>query len=321
MACAAGLAWLASPRRAFAQTPARVARIAFLIEPPLDDAIERAAVAPFRRGLKELGYVEGTTFVLSVRSADGRNDALPSLAAELMRSAPDVLVAAFPAATLAAQKVTRTVPIVAASVDNPVEMGIARTLAKPGGNITGISSWGAEMVDKRLQLLRELVPSARTIGILVHPAALTTKIDVAPREQALNARIRIYESNGPGDMTSVFAAMVRDRLDGLLVLADGNSYTHRERLNALCLQHRLPSVWGGRDFLTGGGLASYQSDFPAIFRRAAALVDAILKGQAPGDIPFERATKLELVIDRRAARALGVAVPKTLLLAADQVID
>ena len=122
-------------------------------------------------------------------------------------------------------------------------------------------------------------------------------------------------------MAGVFDAMTRDRVEGLLVLGDGNSYTHRERLNALCLQHRLPSVWGGRDFLTGGGLASYQSDFPAIFRRGAALVDAILKGRAPGDIPFEQATKLELVIDKRAARALGIVVPNALLLAADLVIE
>ena len=319
--CAVGLAWLASPRGALAQTASRTARVGFLIEPSIDDAIERTVLGPFRSGLTNLGYVEGANLVLSVRSAAGRNDALDERAAELLRLAPDVLVAAFPAATYAAKKATRTVPIVATTVDNPVLMGLAQTMAKPGGNNPGISSWGGEMVSKRLQLLRELVPSARVVGILTHPVALTGTLPVANWERALKAQIRVYESNGPDDMAAAFAAMVRDRVDGLLVLADGNSYTHRERLNALCLQRRLPSVWGGRDFLTGGGLASYQSDFPAMFRRAASLVDAILKGRAPADIPFEQATKLELVIDRRAARALGIAVPNALLLAADQVID
>jgi len=200
-------------------------------------------------------------------------------------------------------------------------MGLAQTMAKPSGNITGISAWGGEIVAKRLQLLRELVPAGRTFGILIHPPAITGALPTSRWETGINAKIRVYESNGPADMASAFAAMARDRIDGLLVLADGNSYTHRERLNALCIQHRLPSVWGGRDFLSGGALASYQSDFPAMFQRAAALVDAILKGRPPGDIPFEQASKLELVIDRRAARAIGVAVPGPLLVAADHVIE
>jgi putative ABC transport system substrate-binding protein len=194
-------------------------------------------------------------------------------------------------------------------------------MARPAGNITGISGWGGEMISKRLQLLRELVPAGRSFGILIHPPAVTAPLPTDRWEKGINAKLRVYESNGPADMVGVFAAMARDRIDGLLVLGDGNSYSHRERLNALCLQHRLPSVWGGRDFLTGGALASYQSDFPEMFRRAATLVDAILKGRAPGEIPFEQATKLELVIDKRAARALGVAVPATMLVAADHVID
>ena len=323
-ACVAGLTLLAAARAVFAQTAAaRVARVSFLLEPPVDGPIEQGVVAPFRSGLKEHGYVEGVNLVLTLRSAEGRNAALPDLASELLRAPPDVLVTAFPAAILAAKKATQSVPIVALSVDNPVEMGLAQSMAKPGGNITGISSWGLEMLAKRLQLIRELVPSARVVGVLGHPASGfdPRKMPLATYEHAIKAKIRTYGSAGPADMAGVFDAMTRDRVEGLLVLGDGNSYTHRERLNALCLQHRLPSVWGGRDFLTGGGLASYQSDFPAIFRRGAALVDAILKGRAPGDIPFEQATKLELVIDKRAARALGIVVPNALLLAADLVIE
>ena len=137
----------------------------------------------------------------------------------------------------------------------------------------------------------------------------------------LGRQIRVYEARGPDEFEAVFAAMARDGVGALVVLADANTYTNRARLNELCLQRRMPSVWGGRDFLTGGGLASYQSDIPAIFRRAATLVDYILKGRNPGEIPFEQATKLELIVDKRAARALGIAVPQTLLLAADEVID
>ena len=323
-ACAVTLAWLASvalPRRVSAQPTARQARIGFLIEPSIDAAIERGVLAPFRLGMRELGYVEGTHFQLTARSAAGRNDALDGAAGELLRLEPDVVVTAFPSATYAAKKATRNVPIVAVGVDNPVLTGLAQSMVRPAGNITGVSSWGGEMVAKRLQLLRDLVPAGRSFGILIHPPAVTAPLPTDRWEHGIGARIRVYESSGPADMAGVFAAMARDRIEGLLVLADGNSYTHRERLNALCVQHRLPSVWGGRDFLEGGALASYQSDFPAMFRRAAALVDAILKGRAPGDIPFEQASKLELVIDRRAARALGIAVPRRLLLAADHVIE
>ena len=320
-AVAALLGWLALPRRAFAQPAPRAGRIGFLIEPSVDAAIERGVLAPFRRGMRELGHVEGASFVLTVRSAAGKNDALDAAAVDLLRLEPDVVVAAFPSAAYGAKKATRTVPIVAVGVDNPVLTGLAESMARPAGNITGVSGWGGEMVAKRLQLLRDFVPAGRTFGILIHPPAVPAPLPIERWEKGINAKLRVYESHGAADMAGVFAAMARDRIDGLLVLGDGNSYTHRERLNALCVQHRLPSVWGGRDFLEGGALASYQSDFPAMFHRAAALVDAILKGRAPGDIPFEQASKLELVIDRRAARAIGVAVPGPLLLAADHVID
>ena len=203
-------------------------------------------------------------------------------------------------------------------------MGLAATMAHPGGNVTGISSWGPELVSKRLQLLRDLVPVVRRIGILVNPnAGARAVIDQRMRDwqQSLGVEIRLYEARGPDDFEGVFAMLARDRVDGLVVLADANSYTHRARLNELCVQRRIPSVWGGRDFLTGGGIASYQSDFAAIFRRAATLVDQILKGEKPGDIPFEQATKLELIVDLGAAKAIGITVPHALLVSADEVIQ
>jgi putative ABC transport system substrate-binding protein len=215
--------------------------------------------------------------------------------------------------------------VVAVGVDNPVEMGLAATMARPGGNVTGISSWGGELVAKRLQVVHQLVPTARRIGILFNSNAGVTRADldrgIVEWERTLGTQVRAYEARGPGDFEGVFAALARDGVDGLVVLAEVNFYTHRVRLNEMCLQRRMPSVWGSRDFLTGGGLASYQSDWPAVFRRAAALVDKILKGQKPAEIPFEQATKLELVIDKRAAKALGIAVPQALLLSADEVIE
>jgi len=322
-ACQAVFALLASPQVMRAQVAGRKARIGFLTDVPLDQVIQRAIVEPFRQGLRELGYVEGQNIVIEFRWADGKHERLPGLANELLQLQLDVLVAAFPPAALVAKNATRTVPVVAI-VDAPVESGLVATMARPGGNITGISSWGGELVAKRLQIMRELVPTARRVGILFNPNAVPRAAmdsGIVKWERTLGTPIRAYEARGPGDFEGVFAALARDGVDGLLVLADANTHTHRIRLNELCLQRRMPSVWGSRDFLTGGGLASYQSDWPAIFRRVAALVDKILKGEKPAEIPFEQASKLELVIDKKAAKALGITVPQALLLAADEVIE
>ncbi|MEP6875144.1 MAG: ABC transporter substrate-binding protein [Burkholderiales bacterium] len=286
--------------------------------------MQRAVVEPFRQGLRELGYVEGQNIVIEFRWANGKYERLRVLADELLRLDLDVMVTAFPAPALVVKEATRSVPVVAASVDDPVDMGLAATMARPGGNITGISGFAQELVAKRLQLMRQLVPTARRIGILANPNAGrpdTLESAIVEWERALGIQIRPYRAREPEEFEGVFAAMARDGVSGLVVLADANTYTHRVRLNDLCLQRRMPSVWGGRDFLTGGGLASYQSDFPAMFRRAAALVDKILKGEKPAEIAFEQATKLELVIDKRAARAFGIAVPQSLLLSADEVIE
>jgi putative ABC transport system substrate-binding protein len=316
--------FMASAPVAMAQVVGRKARVGFLTDAPLDQTWQRAAVEPFRQGLRELGYVDGQSIVLEIRSAEGKRERVKELMSELLQLNLDVLVTAFPAAALAAKEATRTLPVVAAAVDNPVVMGLAATLARPGGNVTGISGFSGELVAKRLQLVRELVPGVRRVGILFNPDAVPRdKLEpsVAGWERLLGAQIRIYEARGPNEFEGAFAAMARDGVGGLVVLADSNTYTNRVRLNELCLQRRMPSVWGGRDWLTGGGLASYQSDFPAIFRRAATLVDYVLKGQKPADIPFEQATKLELVVDKRAARALGITVPQTLLLAANEVFE
>jgi len=316
--------FLAASPAIVAQVADRKRRIGFLTEAPLDEVWRRATLEPLRRGLHELGYVEGQNIVLEIRSADGKNERLKSLMSELLQLKLDVLVTAFAAAALTAKEATRTLPVVAAGVDDPVATGLAATLARPGGNVTGISGWAGELVAKRLQLVRELVPSARRVGILINPEAVPRAAieGIVPKwEGTLGMQIRVYEARVPDDFEGAFTAMARDGVGGLVVLADGNTYMNRVRLNELCLQRRMPSVWGGRDWLTGGGLASYQSDYPAIFHRAAALVDYILKGQKPAEIPFEQATKLELIVDKRAAKALGITVPRALLLVANEVIE
>jgi len=308
---------------AVAQAVGRKARIGFVLEPPLDDAIRTALVGAFRQGLRELGQIEGEHYVLELRSANGRRDDLPDVVDAILKLQPDVLVAAFPAVARVVKRAGTSVAVVAVAVDNPVETGLAETMARPGGNFTGISSWGTELVAKRLQLLRDLVPSVRVVGILAgREGAIQSLRDAGVHEwgRALSLRVRVYEARDLGESEAAWKAMVKDRVGAVVVLADTNTYTNRARLNALCIESRLPSIWGGRDFLTGGGLASYQSDFRAIFKRAATLVDAILKGTKPGEIPFEQATKLELVIDQRAAKALGLVLPRAVLVAADEVI-
>jgi len=322
-ACSA-VVLLTAPPVVLAQGAERKARVGFLTPAPLDQTWRRASVEPFRAGLRDLGYVEGQNLVLEIRSADGKNERLESLMSELLQHKLDVLVTAFDPAALTAKKANRGLPVVAAGVDDPIATGLAATLARPGGNITGISGWAGELVAKRLQLLRELVPNARRVAILFNPDAVPRaglQDGVAKWESTLRIPIRIYEARRADDFEGAFVAMTREGVDGLVVLADGNTYLNRVRLNELCLQRRMPSVWGGRDWLTGGALASYQSDYPAIFRRAASLVDYILKGQKPAEIPFEQATKLELIVDKRAAKALGITMPQALLLAANEVIE
>ena len=307
---------------AFAQP--RKVRIGFLGGASPDAATRRVALDPFRQALRELGYVEGQNLDLDFRWAEGQPARLPGLAAELLKLGPDVLVTMGPRPAMVAKAATSSVPVVAAAVDNPVEMGLVADFSRPGGNVTGISSFGAELAAKRLQLLKEMVPSIRRVAVLMNPATLSR----AGQEQTLRGfgarlglSVQVVEAASPDQFAAAFDAMAREGAEGVLVLADATFWMHRPRLHELVAQRRLPSIWGGPDWLEGGGLASYQSHFPTIFRRAAAMVDAIVKGAKPATTPFEQATQLELVINLRSAKALGIAVPQSLLVAADHVIE
>lgn len=251
---------------------------------------------------------------------------MPALLAESLRLEPDVLVVVAPQLAELAKNLSPVLPVVALAVDDPVASGLVASLARPGGHITGISSWGGELVSKRLQLFKDLVPGARRVAVLSSQIAVPDSKGLAAflasLEPALGMEIRLYEARVANDFAALFDAMARDRMDGVLVLANATFYAERAALGEWFRKGRLPSVWGGRDYLRdGGGIASYQSDFAEIFRRAPALVDKILKGSKPGDIPFERANRLELVINLKGARAMGITVPQALLLSADEVLQ
>ena len=318
---AVGAALLASPLPTFAQS--RRLRVGFLGGIAPDASTQRAALDPFRQGLRDLGYLAGQNLEIHYRWAEGQPDRLPALAAELLALNLDVLVTMGPGPAFAAKAATTAVPVVATVVDNPVLVGLIADFSRPGGNVTGISSFGSELVAKRLQLLKELVPAIRRVAILMNPATTTrASMEELLREfgRQMGLSIQLLEARTPDQFTAAFDAMARERAEGILVLADATFWTHRARLHDLVAKSRLPSVWGHRDYLIGGGLASYQADYPPIFKRAAAMVDAIAKGAKPAVTPFEQATKLELVINLKSAKDLGISVPQSLLVAADDVI-
>jgi len=311
---------------AFAQTGARRVRIAFLSGASPDAGVRRNMIEPFVQGLRDLGYVDGRNTTIDWRWAEGRPERLPALLAELLRFEPDVLVAAGPRPAELAKNLGPVVPVVALAVNNPVLDGLAASLARPGGHITGISSWGIELVAKRLQLFKDLVPGARRVAVLSNPVTVPDNQPLvkflADHEKPLGMELRLYEARGAAEFDHAFDAMARDRMDGVLVLGDATFYTERLALGELCRKGRLPSIWGHRDYLVdAGGIASYQSDFSEIFRRGPALVDKILRGTKPGDIPFERASKLDLVVNLKAARAMGITIPQSLLVSADEVLQ
>jgi putative ABC transport system substrate-binding protein len=298
-------------------------RVGFLGGIAPDASTQRAALDPFRQGLRDLGYLAGQNLEIHYRWAEGQPDRLPALAAELLALNLDVLVTMGPGPAFAAKAATTAVPVVATVVDNPVLVGLIADFSRPGGNVTGISSFGSELVAKRLQLLKELVPAIRRVAILMNPATTTrASMEELLREfgRQMGLSIQLLEARTPDQFTAAFDAMARERAEGILVLADATFWTHRARLHDLVAKSRLPSVWGHRDYLIGGGLASYQADYPPIFKRAAAMVDAIAKGAKPAVTPFEQATKLELVINLKSAKELGISVPQSLLVAADDVI-
>ena len=306
------------PAHAQEQKPGKVYRIGFLRagQPP------KPWVEAFQQGLRERGYVDGQNVVVEFRFTDGSVDPLPQLAEELVRLKVDVILASSGPPAVAAKRATTSLPIVFVNAGDPVEMGLVASLARPGANITGLATILADLAGKRLELLREIVPKLRRVAVLSHPATPSNPLQLKGAEGAartLGMQLQPVPIRGPNDFDSAFEAM--RGADGLLPLETAFFMTHRARLVGLAARSRLPAIYGFREFSEAGGLMSYGADLPDQYRRAATYVDKILKGAKPADLPVEQPTKFEFVINSRTAKALGLTIPPSLLLRADQVIE
>ncbi len=308
---------------AAAQPLEKVPRVGFL--GPRTRSNDAGLVDAFLQGLRDLGWVEGKTIVIEYRWAEGRSDRLPDLAAELVRLKVDVIFAGNTATAVAAKNATGTIPIVMATAGDPVGLGLVTSLARPGGNVTGLSfSVGTDIVGKWLELLKETVPKVRRVAVLSNPAnpshALAIE-NVIVAARAVGVQLQLLEAGGPNQFDNAFAAMARERAGALLVVLDPFFGFHRARLTDLAAKNRLPAMYGSREYPEAGGLMSYGANFRHNFHRSATYVDKILKGAKPADLPIEQPAKFELVINLKTAKMLGLTVPPSLLLRADQVIE
>jgi len=314
---------LAAPLAAGAQAAGKVSRIGYLS--PLSPAADATRREGFQQGLERLGYREGQNIAIEYRWAEGKLDRQDDLAAELVRLKIDVLLAAGGNHTVrAAKKATASIPIVMTAADDSVASGFVTSLARPGGNITGLNTQTADLAPKRLELLREVLPSIHRVAVLWNPAVPERAIDLKNTQVAartLHVEIQSVEVQRPEDLDDKFMAMVKGRAEALVILPDPVSNTHRAKIIEFATKKRLPTMFTQRLPVDAGGLVSYGTDYEALFRRAAIFVDRILRGTKPADLPVEQPTKFEFVINLKTAKALGLTIPPSLLLRADQVIE
>jgi len=304
-----------------AQQPAKIARIGFLI------TSSPAAIAPrldaFRQSLRELGYVEGKSIVIERRHAEGKSDHLPALAAELVRLKVDVIVTSGPTATRPAKEATSTIPIVMTFDDDPVGSGFVASLARPGGNVTGLSTLSPEISGKQLELLKEIVPRlarVAVIGTSSREGTAQSLKELQPAADAFGVRVQYLDIQDPKDIESIFRAASKGRADAILVLQSPVFNSHRAQIADLALKSRLPATYPRREFVEDGGLMSYGVSIFDLDRRAAIYVDKILKGAKPAELPVEQPTKFEFVINLKAAKQIGLTIPPNVLARADKVI-
>jgi putative ABC transport system substrate-binding protein len=312
---------LAAPLAAEAQPAGKVYRIGYLsTRSSTADTLEA-----FRQGLRELGWIEGRNIVFDYGFAEGRFERLPELAAELVRLKVDIIVAVPTPAAAAAKNATATIPIVGISLIDPVGIGLISSLARPGGNITGLSfDASVETFGKALDLLKATIPKVRYVAVLSNPAnpgQPRAIRDLKAAAQSLGVQLQLLEAQGPNEFDVAFAAMAKERAGALFVLGDSMFNEHGAQLANLAARNRLPAMYGLRESVEAGGLMSYGPNLLDICRRAGTYVDKILKGAKPGDLPVEQPTKFDLVINLKTAKALGLTIPPSLLQRADQVIE
>jgi ABC-type uncharacterized transport system substrate-binding protein len=315
------------PRLLRAQQAGKIPRIGLLVSGSLEKADVRFPFDIVRKAFAELGYVEGQNIVFEQRGTNGTIEELPAVASELVGLKVDVIFAMATPAGRAAQRATSTIPIVVGSMGDPVQDGLVASLSHPGGNLTGTTFLGPELVPKRLALLKELLPAVSKIAVLWHPGAFSEQTtsgmlkQVSDMAGGLGLRLQLIEVRSSEEFERAFANMAKERVDALFPLPSPMLYQERKRLVDLAAQYRLPAVYNAREFVDVGGLISYGASVPELNRRAAAYVDKILKGAKPSNLPVEQPTKFDLAVNRKTAKSLGIDVPSSLLATADEVID
>jgi putative ABC transport system substrate-binding protein len=310
--------WPVAQAEAQGPSAGKVYRIGFLSQgqPP------KAWLEALQQSLRERGYVEGRNVVWEFRATDGSLDQLPRFAEELVRLKVDVIVARASSGAMAAKRATTTIPVVFAGVYAPVEVGLVSNLARPGGNLTGIAVNASDMAAKRVQLLKELVPTLKRIAMLSHPAHPSNPVQVQGAEtaaRALGVHLDVVPVSSADDFDSALRA--RGRIDGLLHSDTPLFATYRARLAEAAARSQLPAIYPSKAYVDAGGLMSYGADLPGLYRQVAIHVEKILRGAKPSDLPVEQPTKFELVINQRAAKAIGLTIPPPLLLRADQIVE
>jgi len=287
--------------------------------------LQHPFVVAFREGLKESGFVDGETLIIDYRWAEEQYDRLPALAAELVRRKVDVIIATGEPSLRAAASATSTIPVVFVTGNDPVQSGVVASLAHPGGNMTGFTAIATELLSKRIELLSELLPKAGTVALLVNPnAASVSEVTIRLAQQAASAkniRLLVVKAGNEGDFEAAFASIAEQRADALMVTADAFFFSQRERIVALAARHAIPATYELQEFVSAGGLFSYGPNVASLRRQVGVYAGKILKGARPADLPVQQPTKFDLMINLKAAKALGLSVPPSLLARADEVIE
>jgi putative tryptophan/tyrosine transport system substrate-binding protein len=314
-----GAAFAVAAQTTRAGKPARIGRLS-----PNSLETDVPHLDAFRKGLRELGWVEGQDFAIETRFAGGNPDRLPELAAQLVRERVDLILAGSTPGVLAAKGATTAIPIVMVTTGDPIDSGLVASLAQPGGNVTGVTALGQALSAKRLELLKEAVPGVTRVAVLTSPGSPYTGPflkDRANLAQALGLRLQVVEAREPSTFERAFAEMARERAGALMVFTDAILINHRRRLVELAAKHRLPAVYPDREFVNDGGLMFYGASLVDMYHHAAVYADRILKGAKPASLPVEQPTKLELVINLKTAKGLGLTIPPSLLAKADHVVE